>query len=159
MPYATRTNIENIFGTDNVRIWADIDNTDDAAFITTRVNWALEAAEAEMDILLGGRGYVIPVVADPIPIILRDMTAKLAAIKLYESRGVKDWDAATGRPQHALMWHQKQVNDWLTGFRAGLISIPGLDKTTTNAPGVVRDDEYVVYKITENYPYSPWFSV
>ena len=158
MPYAVRTDIENIFGKGNVRIWADLDNENDTDYIAARIAWALESAEAEIDILLGERSYELPIVVDPIPVVLRDITATLAGLKLYESRGVKDWDENSGRARHALMWHQKKVNDWINGFRSGLIMIPGLDRSLTNAPGVVRDDEYITIKVSENNLSSPWFS-
>lgn len=150
MTYCTREDIELTFGAENTKKWADMDNTNDDAFIEMRIDRAIESAEAQINTLLGSKGYVVPVV-DDIPIILRDITAKLAGIILYEARGISAWDEVTGRARDALAFHRKQVNDWIRGFRSGLIVFSTLDRTTTSAPGVVKE----ILETSLN----PWFSV
>lgn len=128
------------FGTENVRKWADIDNNGDETFITNRINRALTNAEAQINVLFGLRGYEVPIAADPIPTIINEIAAKLAAVLLYESHGIKDFNESTGRGQHALYFIKREVMDWIRGFRAGLIEIPDLEYTTSSAPGVVKDE-------------------
>ncbi len=138
MAYAVRADIEAVFGTEAVKQWADLENTQVEADITARVTAALLFAQDEVDNRLRGGPYVIPLDEPPDQIIV-DIVAKVAGVWLYESRGVQDFDAETGTPQHKLHWHKRdssrKLDDLLSGRRR--LNISASDKTRKVTPEVV----------------------
>jgi hypothetical protein len=132
--------MELLSGPTNIKKWADIENTNDDTFIDARIARALEVAENELNIQLGFRGYEIPILLDPPPTIIRDIAAKMAVLWLYESHGNQKY-TESGKAMHDLAGFKKDVENWLRGFRSGMILIPGLDFSTSGAPGVVRSDD------------------
>lgn len=115
--YCQRRDIEDIFGPPNVEKWADAENKRDGAHVAGRIAKAIELASVEVDDRLRGGSYSIPFTT--IPVTIRQVTATLAGVWLYESRGVEDIDEASGRPIHRLTWHRKNAENVLTDIRTG----------------------------------------
>jgi hypothetical protein len=84
-------------------------------------------------------GYRYPVPVDPAPAFLKSIATKLAAVRLYESRGVQDFDNVTTQAVHRLQWHQRDAENALSRLRLGVLSIDG--NFLQNAPGVVKDSD------------------
>lgn len=81
--YAAQSDVEAVFGVQNVALWSNLTNTGttaDAARITT----AIGKAQASIDSRFRTSRYVVPF--SPVPSEVTDWTAKLAGIWLYESR-------------------------------------------------------------------------
>src|SRR5690554_5488534 len=104
MPYSTRSDIEDLYGTVNVETWANIDNgdTDNAGVqtvITARIARAIEYADGQINDRLRDTRYVVPVVkvGGGVPVGIVDIAARLAGAWLYKSRGFQQVDA-DGRP-------------------------------------------------------------
>lgn len=108
MAYAVRADVENRYGKENVKRWADVDNTNNAGDITTRINWALDQATTDLNALLRYGPYAIPFTPTYDGSII-SMCAQLAGVLLYESRGITDFNQITGAPIHSLSWHRNEV--------------------------------------------------
>lgn len=84
MAYATRTDIEKIYGKIAVARWADLDQDNDESFINDRIAYALSTAENYLNDRLRHSKYSIPFLS--IPHTVNFLTALLAGIELYDSR-------------------------------------------------------------------------
>lgn len=115
--YCTRQDIEDVFGPDNVAKWADIQNNANGDHIAGRIGQAILWATAEIDDRLREGPYELPIVTVPRTIV--DLTAQFAAVWLYESRGVEDFNPETGAAQHKLQFNRKHVEQTLNEIRAG----------------------------------------
>lgn len=127
MAYSARTDIEAHFGKSNVKTWADLDNDGVIASITARIAAAIVYADNVIDTRLRGGPYDIPFATTPT--LITHVSAKLAGVWLYESRGVTDFDSTTGRPQHQLHWHKMDALKTLMGLRSCRIRLD-LDMST-----------------------------
>jgi len=100
--YATADDVKMTFGRLNVEKWADADNDGNQSIINARIDWALLQAEARIDGRLKGSQYEIPF--NPVPTVINDLCARLAAIILWELRGITDsdleMDAMTGHRKY-----------------------------------------------------------
>ena len=120
MPYAARTDLDDVFGSVNINKWADLENQQDSALITARVNRALLYADAVIDDTLRGGLYALPIEtkAAATPTLIVDIASKLAAVWLYELRGNTDFDPKTGEATHKLAIHKSQAHDTLRKLKA-----------------------------------------
>jgi len=143
MGYATRTDVENVFGKGNVTKWADVEGENNATFVTTRVTEALSYADERVDDMLRDGPYVLPLqkTDGTTPRTVRDCAAKLAGLWLYESRGIRE-EADESSPS-PLSRMAKNVERTLDSINAGLIRLDvPLSDTNGFAPsGVTVDDE------------------
>jgi phage gp36-like protein len=127
--YSNRTDIENLYGKENVIKWADVNNTQLAADVTARVDWAnLEAYNLINDSLYGGN-YEIPFSVTPASIIT--LAARQAGMLLYDSRGIRDAGVSVN---HMFVHHQKRVDKYLARIRAGQIQLHDVDPIATMVP-------------------------
>jgi len=87
--YAIRTDIENIYGKENIEQYADLNNTKNAGEIEVRINSMLELAEETINGRLREGPYVIPF-AIPVVFLIKDLTARMTGVLLYDGRGIVD---------------------------------------------------------------------
>lgn len=137
--YAIRDDLELMWGKQNVRKWASIDNDNSDLTIAHRIAWALELASRKLDGMLGGRGYIIPFEpleedGDLDPEII-EMTCRLAALLLYDPRGVTDSESENG--EHKLSGQADVVNKWAHRVRSGRITLNALNGVTSVAEAVL----------------------
>lgn len=133
--YATRSDVEDVFGVVNVDKWADLDDDDDAGKITARITRAILVATARVDDFLRGGPYTIQFTA-PIVVPIVDITAKFAGTWLYAARGVADFDEEIGKAQDRLQFVRAEAWKDLKNIRSGA-SV--LDVTSDfKAPRVVK---------------------
>jgi phage gp36-like protein len=135
--YCTRMDMESMFGRDNISKWADMENTEDPQLGFTRVSRSIVVATAEIDDSLRKGPYVLPFAVPPTTIV--NLAAALAGVWLYESRGIEDFDDATGRPIHRLSAHKDMALRILSDLRANTRTI---DAPTTSRSGV--DSPFIV---------------
>lgn len=138
MAYTTREDVEAMFGTNNVVTWATMDNEWTDEQVDAHIDNMILQAEAEIDMELVGIGYEVPF-TDPIPTMLVRYATILAALNIYENRGVQDYDERTGKAMHALRYHRDMYNIWITKLRRGIIDLVS-GRTRGASPGVVKDD-------------------
>lgn len=85
--YIGQSDIEDVFGIDNVAIWSNLDNSSDAAD-AGRVQKAIEYAEEEVENRFRESRYTVPFVGlyGDVPRVLKDWMAKIAGVWLFECR-------------------------------------------------------------------------
>lgn len=88
--YIDKEDIYNVFGKVNVAKWSNLDNRDESySPDVARITVAIAYAEDYVDARLAAGVYAVPV-EDP-PSLLVDITAKIAGVWLYQSRGIDDF--------------------------------------------------------------------
>jgi phage gp36-like protein len=139
MSYSTRTNIEDIFGVDNVATWGDMDNDQDATKITNRIARGIAVADAMIDAVLDNTDYTVPLTAQPGKslALITDIAATLAGCWLYEARGLDDRDDE-GRPYNRYSANRKRAESMLQRIAEGGLMINAVKATDgVNIPFVV----------------------
>ena len=116
MAYATRTDVEVVYGKHNVRLWADVDNDNDTARIEERITWANNLAKEKVDTFMRGGHYEIPFVT-PYPVLIVNLAAMIAGTILYDARRLIDSsdDGDEISPQRRMI---NQIKQDLTSGRA-----------------------------------------
>lgn len=127
----SKAELEDLFGRENIQVWADLENEDDAADILRRIRWAVEEATYEArGMLIGGPSWDACLVDKR----LRLATTRSAGVLLYESRGVTDTADDEGR--HRLKWHRDRAEKYFQRVAAGLIRV-GAGGSPVSYPAVV----------------------
>ena len=116
--WTSRSEIERMFGEDNVRQWADLENTQDATKIATNVQDAVANAtymsKAQLEGSLAGAIVVAPKV-------LRYHVTMRAGVILYEKRGIQDTSDEEGK--HRLSPIRARADKWFVRVLAGQIRL------------------------------------
>lgn len=139
MVYCTRADIEQFYGRENVQKWAELDGDKNSTNIATRISDAISHASNDIDDGLRGGPYTVPF-ADTIPLTILDLARRLAGVRLYESRGIQDFEAETGSPVHRLAWHASYVRKMLAEIKSGKRRLDIAQRYSTR-PQVVRTEE------------------
>ena len=128
--YCTRADIEDRFGVENVKLWADLDSDKHSYKILKRIWRAIEDSYNEINDVLRGSVYAVPLTttSGAIPSYAKRLCAILAGVWLYESRGVQDFSPETGESTHRLSFHKNVAERMLQELRKGRID---LDATRT----------------------------
>ena len=142
MSYCARADIESVFGVENVKQWADLDNDEVSTKIAARITAAIAYAQAEVDDRLRGGPYTPPL-DEPPPSVITDIAAKLAGVWMYENRGVRDYNPDTGEAEHRLTFQKDDAEKKLREIRVGLRRLDLADRM--HAPQVVDLTEYDYY--------------
>ena len=136
MPYATRSDMEQIFGKTNIDAWADIDKlptttvteqSASSAAITARIDFFLAEADVEIDDALREGPYEVPFIT--VHSALTAIAARLAAYRMYTARGAVADD-------NELADALKYVEQKLQGYRSGSLRFP---VAVTERAGAVPD--------------------
>lgn len=133
--WTSRRELEDMFGRENVRTWADLENEDDDDDVLRRVRWVVRWATSEARTRLGRTRYRS---LDCAPDVLRQATTRLAGVLLYESRGVKDADG-DGNPVHRLRWHRTEADKFFRRVKADQVDL-GTVRTVTSIPQIIDED-------------------
>ncbi|MCS7226528.1 MAG: DUF1320 family protein [Gloeomargarita sp. SKYB31] len=127
--YCTRADIEMIFGAHNVAVWADLNSTGNPAEIDARIAHAIQLAEAEVNSILANSMYQVPIAsqAETTPILIREVTATLAGVYLFEGRGIKEVSITQdGLPIHPYSMKRLWALQVLQDLQAGRRRLPEL---------------------------------
>jgi len=145
MAYSAKANVEQLYGPDNVASWADLDNDEDVDKIAARIAAAILYADAEIDDILRGGPYALPLAnsESTTPTSVVGLSATLAGVWLYERRGVEDFDEESGRPYHRLAWAKKDAYDKLKEILSNKRKIDAV-RQTVGLPAVIEDDDLEV---------------
>lgn len=133
--YATREDIESIFGEDNLIKWADLDGDREEDDIEDRIGFYLCEASTIVDGRLHGGPYSIPFTS-PFPRRVTAITARLAGCLIYEARGYLESDEDLVNPRKVMAQYHKEVIKWLSDVRARRVKILGLN-SATDIPKVI----------------------
>ncbi|HOK59013.1 MAG TPA: DUF1320 family protein [Sedimentisphaerales bacterium] len=124
MAYSQRTDLEAIYGARNVERWADLDSSGNLEDIAARITYAISVADAEIDSVLSGSPIKTPL--DKVPTLLKIISATLAGVFLYESRGAEGITTDSGVIVHPYYFKRKWAQDVLTEIRDGRRRVPGI---------------------------------
>ena len=129
--YATRKDLELVFGADSVKQWVNLEGDNDVETISERIQYALDTASAELEDILRGRRYKFPLTMSK---TLRDLVVRMAALRLYDARGIIDGDPSADK----LSVVRANVDKTLARIRRGEITLQG--DVTTSIPSVTEDN-------------------
>lgn len=136
--YASPAAIYNIFGTDNVNQWADLDNLGNTDTIAGRLAWSLCLATNEIEARLLGGVYVVPFVA-PVPCLIQDLVARLAGCLLYDARRIADLEGPDeDAARYDVQPHRRYCIDTTRAIRSGKRRLPGVAQYTTVPQSAAR---------------------
>lgn len=107
--YATREDVERIYGKSNVEKWADVNNDKNAQDVAQRVVWALEMAHDELEARLRYGPYALPF--QPVPKTITRMEATLAGVILYDSRLITDEEDSPSPMKKHEKWVARMIAD------------------------------------------------
>ena len=85
--YSSRTDIDNLFGRENIARWADADNTRSEDIIAERVDWANRMAYAYVNGRLAEGRYAVPL-DTPFPDVIVYIAAAISGAILFDTRRV-----------------------------------------------------------------------
>lgn len=163
--YTDLYNIETQFGVDNVHKWLGINENDQAVDYAMRAYEFIKRVESEIDDNLRNGSSTVPFTA-PIPDFITQLATTLAAVRMYESRGVMDLDPVTGKPMHRLQFHANWVTQQLKRMRVDDVQLPTTDTDgITQYPTVMWDKppkqyrEYPQMDFNKTYHVPPDFHV
>ena len=88
MAYISQTNIEDVYGTENVRVWSNMDSESETTD-TARVARMIAIAESKVNAKFRGSAYTVPLSGTDLPLV-QDWCARLAGGLLYRARGAQD---------------------------------------------------------------------
>lgn len=89
MPYATQSDIENVFGQANVAIWSQLD-PDSTEADTNRIARAIAWADTYINARLRGLGWSLPIAGTEASVMVTDWAANLAGWWLQRPRGLTE---------------------------------------------------------------------
>ncbi|MGD0899778.1 MAG: hypothetical protein ABR915_18250 [Thermoguttaceae bacterium] len=118
-PYASRSDLENIFGIPNIIKWAilsanDPDSPAGLAEITARINWAIGVATVDFENAMRQGRYTLPITGTGASVWATTVVATLAGLLLYQHLKPTQRDQ-DGRPipdryDGIFTWAEQQMN-------------------------------------------------
>lgn len=137
--YCTKENLIDMFGERNIVKWADLDNLQEyeesGSVIDDRIASAIEAATDEIDSYFRGRRYELPLLnsQSETPKDIVDICTTLAGVRLYENRGIEEFNPETGRAVHRFAYAKERAFKKIKAILAGVLTLDAVRKTT-NVP-------------------------
>lgn len=124
--YCTQSQIEDVFGIENVKQWSDLDNS--GATNKDRIERAIEVVSERIDDVVRITNYKIPLADEDaaISVSLSDLAATMAGIWLYEARGSQDFNPQTGEVAHRLEFKRQRAEQMLNDIRDQRIRLNAL---------------------------------
>ncbi|MHA1220126.1 MAG: phage protein Gp36 family protein [Candidatus Heimdallarchaeota archaeon] len=124
--YVSQSDIENVFGVNNVIAYSNLDN-DSTTVNATRVQAAIEWAESYVNSRFRDGKYQIPFSSACKEVI--NWCATLAGIWLYEARGLRDENEEGNKLEEK----KKEVNSEIASCLAGELRLD-VERHDSNAP-------------------------
>lgn len=128
MAYCVQADIEKIWGANNVSSatggsWADMDNDGDATKISNRIAQAISHADEIINARLRGTPYKLDLTtaAAATPTLVTQLSAVLAGIWLYDSRG--STDVGDAGVEHAQAFWKKWAYGILEEIASGKLRL------------------------------------
>jgi phage gp36-like protein len=133
MSYITQSNIEDVFGVNNIVRWSNVDN-DNETVDATRIARSILIADDFIDDHFRNSQYKVPFTTVPRKIV--DWAAKWAGIWLYESRGLADDNEEGNKLQKMKEKTEQEISECL----AGMIKLNAVrvDATVPTAPFIME---------------------
>lgn len=131
MAYSTTSDMEEVFGVDNIADWADPDAAANATNIAARKTGAISISDAEIEDVARMAQYKVPMQAEAggIPTTVKYLSAVGAGVWLLESgRGCTSFDERSGKVYHKWMLLKEWRQNYLERIRTQQVkldAIPG----------------------------------
>lgn len=138
--YTNSWNIAQKFGYDNMQSWLSLPagDTDSPTDFALRAYEFIDNAEKQIDNELIGPYYrgdgVEGDFADGVPELIEQMATALAAVMMYEARGVNNYDSDDNRPQHRLSYHRDWYEKQLKKVKYGITVLGTAGINPVSAP-------------------------
>jgi len=122
MAYSTQSDLENYFGTANVRIWSNLSSSATTTD-TARVAAAIAYADDVIDSRFRQSRYVVPLLGNngSLPACVTSWSARIAGVWLYNSRGFADGATEQDDERNRTRRHEKdslqEMDACLSGAR------------------------------------------
>jgi hypothetical protein len=123
--YSTRLDSENIYGSDNIKKWADLNNNQHEDEIDSRIDWAINLAYSTVNARLKNGPYATPFVSEGSgvdPNII-NLSARFVGMLLYDGRNLVDTDE-----YDQLAPHRKQIRAMIADIHGGRVKLIHTDK-------------------------------
>jgi len=133
--YTDSYQIEQAFGIDNLHKWLAIDDHDEAVDYALRAYRFIADAEAEVDDLLRGGPCTVPFTV--VPSVISKIATNMAAVRMYEARGVVDTDDDTGAVRHRLGFAAKWADKEIGRIKSGQLRLAV--ENVRRYPTIVKD--------------------
>mgnify|MGYP001217216230 CR=1 FL=1 len=120
--YCTRSDVEGLYGSRNVAVWADLNNDQDATIQAAAIARAIETASELIDSKLRNTVYSIPMRDHngSTPVLIREIAATLAGVALFTARGGSmTRDEETGAAVHRYSARELWAETVLEELRLG----------------------------------------
>lgn len=127
-----RADLDAVFGSDNITIWADLNNNQNAGEIAARVLWSFNLATAEVQGYLIGSTYKWSDVEEHI--VVKHLIVLRAGILLYGPRAVSDEEDKA----NPMRGHEKRYNELLKRVFTGNFALTDKTKQCGTIPIVVE---------------------
>ena len=140
--YHTSLDIADVFGTQNLLIWADMDNDKNSVSIARRILSIIQKTESWLNSRFrASSAYKIPF-ASPAPLEITEICAIQSGARLYEPRSVEDFTTEAGQATKTMVSVKQRRADSL--MRDILSDKVRLDVSPenyvqTNVPQVIRE--------------------
>jgi phage gp36-like protein len=150
--YSKRSDVDLIYGVDNINRWADPENDGNTALITSRLDWANFQAETYLNGRLLTSRYVIPFTKPASQMIVL-IAGSLAGMFLYDTRRIVSSDNTTDE----IAQQRKNSEMWIRQILSGQLKIlasTGLELTANKAypVGSGPEDDVIQSDIVYLYP-------
>ncbi len=115
--YIVQSDIEKIFGVDNIRLWSNVENDDDDAD-TTIINAQITKSETKIEARFRGGRYAVPFVVtgtnglEPI----KELMARDAGVGIYLTRGSTSSGEEAEEENDRMEKQAKRVEKDLLGY-------------------------------------------
>lgn len=114
--YAVQSDLERKFGTENIRLWSNLDNADLIANVLS-IQAALDYAENVIEDRFRNGRYVLPF--NPKPKVVKEWTTCLAGAWLYSNRGFDDQGGEAGEESSRLTRIKDAAHNEIDAYTAG----------------------------------------
>ena len=129
----TRNHLNDVFGSDNVTQWADLNNNGSSADITSRITWAAGLAASMVESRITTLSYNWSEVSSHLEVIHAQVLK--AGLLLYSNRAVSD-EEQKSNPMRA---HERAYESFFKDLSAGRIALTAV-RTCRPYPAVVPSD-------------------
>lgn len=137
-----RSDLNNVFGANNVTAWADIDNDGNTSNIDARVTYAINLATEEVSSKLRLMTYTLSAALEHV--LVEHAIIQRAGDLLYSPRAISDEDPA----KDLMGFHRRQYESFFKELAAGRLDL-GLTRNCRPYPKV--EEDAVQSSITPGY--------
>ena len=127
--YCERTDIERLYGVQNIVFFAKMGDEDTDEIIAARIAYFIGLASEDVEERARALGFQMPLVTESTgttPTSFKHLTARLAGIMLYELLGMDSF-SPEGKPNHKYWYQQLRIDQCWEEVKDGVRSIDSMN--------------------------------